>query len=78
MEAAMGLYRVTWEIEIEDADSATDAAEQAFCMMQDPDTTATVFTVVDPEGRRWAIDLDFGNQRVVTTDPARNTVAVNL
>lgn len=41
----MPRYLVTWEIDIEDADSPEDAARQAFAHMQRPGTSANVFKV---------------------------------
>jgi len=41
------MYGVMWEIDVEDADSPEEAAERALCIMQDRDSTATVFAVTD-------------------------------
>lgn len=51
-------YLVTWEIEV-DADSPRDAAQRALDMQRDPDSTATVFGVVefDTDGDTTTIDL---------------------
>lgn len=40
----MSEYRVTWEMVL-DADDPADAAQKALQLMQDPESTATVFTV---------------------------------
>ena len=50
-------YRVTWEIDIE-ADSAHEAAETALEIQRRPDSTATVFTVLDETDESVVIDLD--------------------
>jgi len=50
------VYRVVWEIDVEDAESPEEAAERALCTMQERDSIATVFTV---------IDLDTNETRVV-------------
>lgn len=51
-------YRVKWEIDIE-ADDAKDAAMQAQIIMQDLESTATVFEVTDKEENTTAtIDLN--------------------
>ena len=47
---------LTWDIDLE-ADSPREAAEQALRIMQRPDSTATVFTVVDDLGQQQTIDL---------------------
>jgi len=50
-------YRVVWEIELE-ADHPLDAAKEAFSAMQDPDSLASVFTVMDQEtGQKTLVDL---------------------
>lgn len=53
----MAEFKVTWEIELE-AETALEAARQALAIQRDPASTATVFTVVDPEGRVEQIDLE--------------------
>lgn len=53
----MANYHVQWEIDV-DADTAEDAARQAFAHMQRVGTTATVFQVYsDPEGDCVTVDL---------------------
>ena len=49
-------YVVTWEIDIEDVDSAF-AALEAHRIMLDPDSIATVFAVTTPAGTTELIDL---------------------
>lgn len=44
----MSEYRVVWEIDV-DAESYEEAAKEAFNIQRDPDSTATVFTVIDSE-----------------------------
>lgn len=63
--------RVTWEIDIEDATSAFDAAWRSFLALQRRGTTATVFTVTDKAGQRTTVDLD-----EALTDPATFQVAL--
>jgi len=50
-------YLVTWEIGIEDVDSALAAALEAHRIMLDPDSIATVFAVTSPAGTTEHIDL---------------------
>ena len=50
-------YLVTWEIEIEDVESALAAALEAHRIMLDPDSIATVFAVTTPAGTTELIDL---------------------
>ena len=50
-------YRVTWEIDIEDVDSALAAALEAHRIMLDRDSIATVFAVTSPAGTTELIDL---------------------
>jgi hypothetical protein len=42
-------YLVEWRIDIE-ADSPREAAEEAFRIMQEPDTSATCFDVIEKDG----------------------------
>ena len=44
-------YRVTWEIDIEEVESALAAALEAHRIMLDPDSIATVFAVMSPTGQ---------------------------
>jgi hypothetical protein len=55
----MPRYVVTWEIDIEDATSPQQAAEQAWDMLRHPDSTANVFVVYpgDGAGRGVTVDL---------------------
>lgn len=48
----MADYRVKWEIDVFDVDSAEDAAREALRIQRDPASTATVFDVlpVQPPG----------------------------
>ena len=50
-------YRVTWEIDIEEVDSALAAALEAHRIMLDPDSIATVFAVTSPAGTTEPVDL---------------------
>jgi len=49
-------YTVTWRIEV-DADSPEHAARTALEMQRDPDSLATHFEVVAPDGRVVEVDL---------------------
>lgn len=51
------LYKVNWSIDI-DADSPKEAASMALEIMRDPDSTATVFDVSEPEGASITVDLE--------------------
>ena len=50
-------YLVTWEIDIEEVDSALAAALEAHRIMLDPASIATVFAVTSPAGTTELIDL---------------------
>jgi hypothetical protein len=50
-------YGVTWEIDIEEVDSALAAALEAHRIMLDRDSIATVFAVTSPAGTTELIDL---------------------
>ena len=48
---------VTWEIDIEEVDSALAAALEAYPIMLDPASIATVFAVTSPDGTTELVDL---------------------
>ena len=50
-------YLVTWEIDIEEADSALAAAIDAHRIMLDRDSIASVFAVMSPDRTTEVIDL---------------------
>lgn len=52
-------YRVNWSMNFAagPADSPLAAARAALEVQRDPSSMATVFTVADPDGRRWHVDL---------------------
>ena len=50
-------YRVTWEIDIEEVESALAAALEAHRIMLDPESIATVFAVTSPAGTTEVVDL---------------------
>jgi hypothetical protein len=50
------MYRVMWSIDIE-ADTPESAAEQALTMQRDPESTATVFAIIDEFNRETTVDL---------------------
>lgn len=55
----MSNYRVLWEIDAEDADSPLAAARRARAAQTNPDSIASVFTVIDVDtGEKFQIDLD--------------------
>jgi hypothetical protein len=56
-------YIVRWEVEV-DADSALEAAKQAHEMMQDPESTATVFEVTEI-GSGWYDQVDVATGKVI-------------
>jgi len=53
----MPSFRIVWEVDV-DADTPLEAAREAFSMMTDPESTAVVFSVTDPNGDTVTIDLD--------------------
>ena len=50
-------YRVTWEIDIEEVESALAAAQEAHRIMLDPASIATVFAVTSSAGTTELVDL---------------------
>ncbi len=50
-------YLVTWEIDIEEVESALAAGLEARRIMLDPESIATVFAVTSPAGTTELIDL---------------------
>jgi hypothetical protein len=50
-------YRVTWEIDIEEVESAFAAALETHRIMLDPASIATVFAVTSPDGTTELVDL---------------------
>lgn len=50
-------YRVMWLIDVE-ADTHVEAAIQAQAIQRDPESIATVYTVVDPDNNGAQVDLD--------------------
>jgi hypothetical protein len=50
-------YRVTWEIDIEDVETALAAALEAHRIMLDPESIATIFAVMSSDGTTELIDL---------------------
>jgi hypothetical protein len=50
-------YLVTWEIDIEEVESALAAAQEAHRIMLDSASTATVFTVTSSAGTTELVDL---------------------
>lgn len=52
-------YTVSWDIQL-DAESPLEAAKKAFAIMRDPDSLATCFDVIAPNGECIGIDLHEG------------------
>jgi len=50
-------YRVTWDIDIEEVETALAAALEAHRIMLDPESIATVFAVMSPDGTTELVDL---------------------
>ena len=50
------MMRVRWEVDV-DADGPREAAEKALRMQRNPQSTATVFDVMDERGRKTRVDL---------------------
>lgn len=65
----MPSYVVSWIIDVE-ANSPAEAAEEAFRMMQDPDTLATFYHVKEDgkEGKGCTAELLFAEQRTQVVD----------
>lgn len=64
----MTRYHVNWEIEL-DAEDAEHAAERALEFIQDPDSSAKVFTVADLEDEdQQDLVVDLHKQRVMPAD----------
>lgn len=56
----MSNYLVTWCIDVDDTDSPENAAIQAFEIMQDKDSQATFFSVIDKNTGK-SVDVDLMN-----------------
>lgn len=54
-------YRVTWDIDIDDAVSPPDAARKAYEIVRRPGTSANVYNVEGPDGVVTIVDLDEAN-----------------
>ena len=57
INAMDGQYVVNWSMPF-DAESAEDAALQAYATLQDPHNTATCFVVETDEGEREVVDVE--------------------
>lgn len=54
----MPIFRVVWEIDIFTEKTFESAAKEAFVIQRDPDSMATVFTVINTEsGAKQEVDL---------------------
>ena len=67
-------YRIEWTIEL-DADTAREAAEKAFEIMQRPGTTANYFTVAPEIGEPVNVDLSEPPDPEPIGDAAKRVVA---
>lgn len=63
-------YRVSWDIDIDDAISARDAARQAHEIVRRPGTSANVYNVEAPDGVVTVVDLEAGGLSIATASPA--------
>lgn len=57
----MPSYRVTWEIDVEDAEDPREAAERAWAHMRWPTSTANYFTVKDVDTGE-SVDVDLSEE----------------
>ena len=55
------MKHIVWEIDLH-AETPREAAEEAFRIMQRPDTMATVFDVTDETGNTYRVDLMEGEE----------------
>lgn len=53
----MSEYHVTWTIDIFEASTPMEAAQQALDIQRNPESVATIFTVTDENGVTVEIDL---------------------
>ncbi len=67
-------FRVTWHIDIDDAEDMVAAAIQAFVYIQRHGTTANVFDVHDPHGQSTRVDLE----QVLASDPTAGVLLDTL
>jgi len=67
-------FRVTWHIDIDDAEDMVAAAIQAFVFMQRHGTAANVFDVHDRHGRSMRVDLE----EVLASDPTAGVMLDTL
>ena len=65
-------FTVDWTINI-NASTAEEAARQAFDIMSKPDTTATVFNVIDESGDAKSVDLLEEEQNETPPSPKMGT-----
>jgi len=55
-------YRVSWDIDIDDASSPLDAARKAHAIARRPDTSANVYNVEAPDGVVTVVDLSVADR----------------
>ena len=70
MMGAYMTYRVSWDIDIDDAASAMDAARKAHEIVRRPDTSANVYNVGAPDGVVTVVDLEEAGPPIATASPA--------
>ena len=63
-------YRVSWDIDIDDATSPMDAARKAHELVRRPGTSANVYNVEAPDGVVTVVDLQAGGLRIAKSSPA--------
>jgi hypothetical protein len=63
-------YRVSWDIDIDDAASPMDAARKAHELVRRPGTSANVYNVEAPDGVVTVVDLQAGGLRIAKSSPA--------
>lgn len=63
-------YRVSWDIDIDDATSPLEAARQAHEIVRRPGTSSNVFNVEAPDGVVTVVDLEAEGLGIATSSPA--------
>lgn len=63
-------YRVSWDIDIDDATSPMDAARKAHELVRRSGASANVYNVEGPDGVVTVVDLQAGGLRIAKSSPA--------
>lgn len=63
-------YRVSWDIDIDDAASPMDAARKAHEIVRRPGTSANVYNVEAPDGVVTVVDLEADGPSIARASPA--------